>query len=182
MSRVGADAVVPTTVGSAFVRRRKLLLMRRQALSFVNQSFERLWKQHFRQHDPVTLRLQSPAQGKAEAYWEGESWKRAARWYHENRQGRTLITEADPQQVRRVRRLLSNDVSLHAVWRELNAPENRPTPRTTVEAIMWCVRERGLPALKESENIERLLRCDAAAKAEINRRIAHLLAAKEMAA
>jgi hypothetical protein len=50
-------------------------------------------------------------------------------------------------------------------------PTKRPTPRTTIEAIMWCVRERGLNALREPENIERLSRCDTGAKAEINQRI-----------
>ena len=52
--------------------------------------------------------------------------------------------------------------------------ERRPTPQTTIEAIMYCVRERGLAALKEPANVERLSRCDAAAKAEINRRIARI--------
>jgi hypothetical protein len=47
---------------------------------------------------------------------------------------------------------------------------------------MHSVRERGLAALREPVNIERLLRCDAAAKTEINRRIARLVAAKEIAA
>jgi hypothetical protein len=42
------------------------------------------------------------------------------------------------------------------------------TPRTTLEAIMWCVRERGPQALHEPANIERLSRCDSAAIAEID--------------
>jgi hypothetical protein len=57
-----------------------------------------------------------------------------------------------------------------------------PTPRTTVEAILWCVRERGVEALREPANIERLLRCDSAARAEINERIAHGIAARDIAA
>jgi hypothetical protein len=52
-----------------------------------------------------------------------------------------------------------------------------PTPRTTIEAILWCVRQRGVQALHEPENIERLLRCDSAAKSEINGRIARKIAA-----
>jgi hypothetical protein len=71
-------------------------------------------------------------------------------------------------------------MSLGQLWEVLNRP--RATPKSTIEAVLHSVRERGLPALKKLENIERLLRCDAAAKAEINRRIAHLLAAKEIAA
>jgi hypothetical protein len=49
--------------------------------------------------------------------------------------------------------------------------EERPTPRATIEAIMWCVGERGSQALHEPANIERLSRCDDAAIAEINARL-----------
>ena len=75
-----------------------------------------------------------------------------------------------------------HQMSLDQLWHELNDQRNRPTPQTVVEAILHCVRERGVAALKEPANIERLLRCDAAAKTEINRRIARLVAAKEIAA
>lgn len=53
-------------------------------------------------------------------------------------------------------------------------PEPRPTPRTTIEAIMYCVRERGPAALKEPANVARLNRCDKAALAEIDRRTTQL--------
>jgi hypothetical protein len=53
--------------------------------------------------------------------------------------------------------------------------KTRPTPQTTVEAILHCVRERGVAALKEPANIERLSRCDAAAKAQIDGRIKKLI-------
>jgi hypothetical protein len=52
--------------------------------------------------------------------------------------------------------------------------EPRATPQATIDAIMHCVRERDIAALKEPANIERLARCDDRAKAEINRRIAAL--------
>lgn len=39
---------------------------------------------------------------------------------------------------------------------------------------MWCVRERGPQALQQPANIERLRRCDDAAIAEIDARIAKL--------
>jgi hypothetical protein len=51
----------------------------------------------------------------------------------------------------------------------------RPTPQPAIDAILYCVRERDPGALKEPANIERLHRCDAAARAEINRRIAALV-------
>lgn len=51
---------------------------------------------------------------------------------------------------------------------------NRPTPQVTIEAVLYCVRECGLAALKEPANLERLSRCDEAARAQINDRIAKL--------
>ena len=53
-------------------------------------------------------------------------------------------------------------------------PTPRPTPQVVIEAIMLCVRERGLGALQESANLERLERCDEAARQQINQRIAKL--------
>jgi hypothetical protein len=50
-------------------------------------------------------------------------------------------------------------------------PTRRPTPQVTVEAIMYAVRQRGVAALKEPANIERLSRCDAAALAQIDTRL-----------
>jgi hypothetical protein len=67
-----------------------------------------------------------------------------------------------------------DDMSLVALWNLLNDPKRHPTPQSTVEAIMYCVRERGLGALKEPSNIERLYRCDDRAKEEILRRIVAL--------
>ena len=63
-----------------------------------------------------------------------------------------------------------------ARMRQQRPTENpsRPTPRTTIEAIMFCVRERGPQALHEPANIERLSRCDDAAIAEIDARIRKL--------
>jgi hypothetical protein len=56
------------------------------------------------------------------------------------------------------------------------ASEGRPTPKATVDAVMHSVLKRGLRALTESANLERLARCDAAAKTEIEQRIAKLIA------
>jgi hypothetical protein len=46
-----------------------------------------------------------------------------------------------------------------------------PTPACTVEAILYCVRERGPAALREPANLARLRDCDKAALAEIDRRL-----------
>lgn len=53
--------------------------------------------------------------------------------------------------------------------------QRRRTPRATVEAILYCVRTRGLGALKQAANLERLSRCDPVARIRINRRIAALI-------
>jgi len=57
----------------------------------------------------------------------------------------------------------------------------RPTAAVVVEAVIYVVRQRGIAALTEPDTIERLLRCDTAARAEINRRIDALLARQECA-
>ena len=67
-------------------------------------------------------------------------------------------------------------MSLDTLWTELNDPRYRPTPQSTIEAIMFAVRERGLEALNEPETLERLRWCDEAAHKQINERIEKLLA------
>jgi hypothetical protein len=106
--------------------------------------------------------------------WNAPSWKQAALEYHHARGNRTLIVETMPEDLARLRGLMSDSVSLERAWAELNDPGNRPTPKATIEAVMHAVRARGLGALKELATEERLESCDAAAKAEIERQIAKL--------
>jgi hypothetical protein len=63
-------------------------------------------------------------------------------------------------------------MSIDAVYRALN--NFRATPQTTVEAIMLAARERGLAALEEAADVERLVRCDQVARRQINERITRL--------
>lgn len=81
---------------------------------------------------------------------------------------------SDDEHLKRLRKLMHPSVSLEQAYREINDPRSRPTPQVTIEAVILTVRERGLAALAEAANVERLERCDAAAKAEINRRIEKL--------
>jgi hypothetical protein len=54
-------------------------------------------------------------------------------------------------------------------------PKPRPrTPQATIESLMHSVRAGGIKALRDPDNVERLARCDAAAKAQINQRIERL--------
>jgi hypothetical protein len=68
------------------------------------------------------------------------------------------------------------DMALEAFYATLNDPDRRPTPQSTVEAILYAVRERGIGALDEPDNVERMRRCDQAARRQINERIAALFA------
>ena len=67
-----------------------------------------------------------------------------------------------------------HEMSVGVLWHRLNHPSRWATPQATIEAIMVTVRARGVAALKEPANVERLKRCDDATKAEINRRITML--------
>ena len=48
------------------------------------------------------------------------------------------------------------------------------TPEVTIEAVMYTVRTRGVASLREPETIERLKRCDDAARAQMDRHIGKL--------
>jgi hypothetical protein len=58
--------------------------------------------------------------------------------------------------------------------RLLRSHRSHATPQTTIEAIMWCVRERGPQALHEPPNLERLRRCNAEAITQIDDRMTKL--------
>ena len=61
-----------------------------------------------------------------------------------------------------------------ALWDATNDSSRFATPQSAIEAIMHSVRARGIAALEEVDNVERLSRCDEAALAEIKRRCLQL--------
>ncbi|MFZ2081758.1 MAG: hypothetical protein WAV38_34920 [Xanthobacteraceae bacterium] len=65
-------------------------------------------------------------------------------------------------------------LSLDALWNNINDPRRYATPQSTIEAILYCVRARGIAALEEPNNKERIARCDAAAKQQIKAAIARM--------
>jgi hypothetical protein len=169
---------------------RKLVLLNRSALLSA-------WPRHFPNHSFADLRLiRSPLD------WDEKAWAESARRYHADRRERSAygdrhavemlrhvrsITvreseflcrvcriEARKPRPRRNPRIPANwqEMSLDALYQHFN--KTRPTPQTTVEAILHCVRKRGVAALKEPANIWRLSRCDAAARTQIKARIAKL--------
>jgi hypothetical protein len=62
-------------------------------------------------------------------------------------------------------------LSLGALWDALNHPSRFATPQSTIDAICYCVRARGIAALEEPNIKERLASCDEGAMRQINERI-----------
>jgi Holliday junction resolvase len=75
-ARLGATDQTGASMTSASWR--KAILLNRSALLAA-------WPRHFPQHDFMSLRLVQAPLTRADSYWEGEDWKRAARAYHEDR-------------------------------------------------------------------------------------------------
>jgi hypothetical protein len=106
--------------------------------------------------------------------WSDPGWKAAAKEYHQQRAGQVLTLGQAPAESARLRRLLADDIRLGPAYAEINDPRKRPTPQSAIDAVMYCVRERGLPALHEPRNQQRLVTFDAAARRQLNERIAKL--------
>ena len=62
-------------------------------------------------------------------------------------------------------------LSLGALWDVLNHPSRFATPQSTIDAICYCIRTRGIAALEEENIRERLGSCDEAATKQIRERI-----------
>jgi hypothetical protein len=157
------------------LRRRRLLQWRTEALQRCEE-IERLWNEAFPHHSFDSGRLvpeelpQDPL--------TTESWRRAAAEYHRARGNRVLAVETPPEKIARLRQMIADPrISLEAAQAEMM--RERPTPQVVIEAIMLAVREGSVAALDEPETAERLGRCDDAAKAQINRRIAKITSKKE---
>jgi hypothetical protein len=63
---------------------RKIVLRQRASLLSA-------WPWHFPRHDFVSLRLIQPPPSRADSYWDGESWARAAAAYHEERKRNSKV-------------------------------------------------------------------------------------------
>ena len=128
--------------------RRSAVSWRKQLL--VNRAaLLQAWCVHFPMHDFAALRLARP-RPLPPVGWD-EHWAEAARAYREEREN-----------------YRQSDVARNVVR------QSWPTPQVVIEAILLAVRERGIAALAQPENVERLRGCDARAMADINRRIAKL--------
>lgn len=64
------------------------------------------------------------------------------------RVGGRMVAQIEPERLTRLRLLLADDISLDRAWRELNDPGARPTPQTTVDALLYQLRTQGLAAFE----------------------------------
>jgi hypothetical protein len=69
-------------------------------------------------------------------------------------------------------------MSLPALYEALQ--RSRPTAQSTIDAVCHAVKTRGLDALQEPDTLERLARCDRAAKQQIDQRIERMLKGKAL--
>ena len=63
--------------------------------------------------------------------------------------------------------------TIHTLYWRLNQ-KRATTPEAVIDALMYSFRQRGVAAFKEPANVERLARCDEAARGEMRKRIAKL--------
>jgi hypothetical protein len=106
--------------------------------------------------------------------WDDPSWKEAAADYQRSRGDRVSVVNYDPDHLDRLRALLGPKGSIEEAYRRINLWSVHPTPQTPIEAILYDVRTFGVAALNKPANVERLSRCDEAAKEQINSRIKKL--------
>jgi hypothetical protein len=92
--------------------------------------------------------------------WDGESWRKAAREYAAGRAAsRTVLeVEIEPDRLRSLRWLLEDTVSLDRAWHETKFPTalKGRAAYSTLEALMFSLRERGTKALEEVDTRRRL--------------------------
>jgi hypothetical protein len=147
------------------VQWRKSLLLRREGALSRSEELEAAWSEAFPKHDIETARLKPL---KLLEQFDSERWHREVESLAAER-----ARQCDPK-LERLRRLLKPGASFERAYSELNDPRHRPTPGATIEALWLAIREGGIAALNESTNKQRLQACDAAARAELKKRLSRL--------
>ena len=87
--------------------------------------------------------------------WSAPGWHEAAVEYHKDRGVRVSVTSYTADELARLRELMADNVTLERAWHEINHPADRAAA-STVEALMFALRERGAAALAEPECQKRL--------------------------
>src|SRR5262249_31115176 len=93
--------------------------------------------------------------------WHSDGWKRAAAAYRAERGDRALVVEIAPDDLQRIRALLAPEISLTRAYAEISARHTRDrAAASTVEALMYSLRERGVKARDEPDTRRRLVQLD----------------------
>jgi hypothetical protein len=93
--------------------------------------------------------------------WAAPSWREATLDYHSDRARYRRASDVSyaPEEVARLRRLMDDNVSLDRAWLDLNGRRSGAAA-STVEAMMYSLRERGMQALGEPDVLRRLAQID----------------------
>jgi transposase len=105
--------------------------------------------------------------------WAAPSWREAAIDYHKERGKRASTVSYTADELRRLRAMMDDNISLERVWRELNRTPGRAAS-STVEALMHSLRERGTAALEEPTTRRRLGELSKDQLAEVGDRLQRL--------
>lgn len=107
--------------------------------------------------------------------WHSDGWKRAAAAYRAERGDRPLVVEIAPDDLQRIRALLAPEISLTRAYAEISARHTRDRAApSTVEALMYLLRERGVKALDEPDTRRRLVQLDDSQALEVAGRLQRL--------
>jgi|SRR5947207_7812829 len=88
----------------------------------------------------------------AEDAWSAPGWREAVEHYHRDRAGRPRIVEIDRNDLKRLRGLIRDGVSLERTWDEvirLACERYSEAPKATYDAVIYELRTHGLPQLKK---------------------------------
>ena len=105
--------------------------------------------------------------------WAAPTWREAAFQYHKARDGRVSIVPYAPEHLARLCRLMADNVSLDRAWHELNGRASGAAA-STVEALVFALRSRGVQALGEPDVLHRLAQLDDAQARDIAIRLQKL--------
>jgi hypothetical protein len=108
----------------------------------------------------------------ADDAWDAPVWREAPLEYHEARGNRVSIAPYTPEAIARLRRLMDDSVSLDRAWAAIARPSGAAA--STVEALMFSLRSRGVQALGEPDVLRRLAQLDDAQAREIAIRLQKL--------
>jgi hypothetical protein len=106
--------------------------------------------------------------------WVEPGWREAAIEYHKDRGDRASIAPAPYmwEEIARLRRLMDDNVSLDRASPEIARPSGAVA--STVEALMFSLRSRGVQALGEPDVLRRLAQLDDAQARDIAIRLQKL--------